>query len=139
MAEQKSVQPKKKTNPSKDPATVASLAHFSILLILLIGPFSIVVPLLIWLLERNKPERSKIIEFQAKQAFYYQVAAYLISFILGALIGILSIIVVGFLLIPVLVLFGIAVIVYGVYAGVKVFQGEDFRYIYVADFIESRL
>jgi uncharacterized Tic20 family protein len=139
MAEQKSVQPKKKTNPSKDPATVASLAHFSILLILLIGPFSIVVPLLIWLLERNKPDRSKIIEFQAKQAFYYQVAAYLISFILGALIGILSIIVVGFLLIPVLVLFGIAVIVYGVYAGVKVFQGEDFRYIYVADFIESRL
>jgi uncharacterized Tic20 family protein len=139
MAEQKSVQPKKKTNSSKDPATVASLAHFSILLILLIGPFSIMVPLLIWLLERNKPDRSKIIEFQAKQAFYYQVAAYLISFILGALIGILSIIMIGFLLIPVLVLFGIAVIVYGVYAGVKVFQGEDFRYIYIADFIESRL
>jgi uncharacterized Tic20 family protein len=138
MAEQKSVQPKKKTNSSKDPATVASLAHFSILLVLLIGPFSIVVPLLIWLLERNKPDRSKVIEFQAKQAFYYQVAVYLISFVLGALIGILSIIMIGFLLIPVLVLFGIAIIVYGVYAGVKVFQGEDFRYIYVADFIESR-
>ena len=139
MAEQKSVQPKKKTNSSKDPTTVASLAHFSILLVLLIGPFSIVVPLLIWLLERNKPDGSKVIEFQAKQAFYYQVAVYLISFVLGALIGILSIIVVGFLLIPVLVLFGIAVIVYGVYAGVKVFQGEDFRYIYIADLIESRL
>ncbi len=138
MTEQKSVQPKKKTAQSKDPALVASLAHFSILLVLIIGPFSIAAPLLIWLLERNKPNRSKIIEFQAKQAFYYQAAVYLISLILGGLVGILSIIVIGVLLIPVLVIFGIAAIVYGVYAGVKVSQGEKFRYIYVADFIESR-
>jgi uncharacterized Tic20 family protein len=138
MAEKKSVQPKKKTAQSKDPTSVASLAHFSILLVLLIGPFSIVVPLLIWLLERNKPDRSKVIEFQAKQAFYYQAAVYLIGLILGVLVGVLSIILIGILLIPVLVLFGIAAIVYGVYAGVKVSQREDFRYIYVADFIESR-
>jgi uncharacterized Tic20 family protein len=96
------------------------------------------VPLLIWLLERSKPDRSKVIEFQGKQAFYYQAAVYIISLILGGLIGILSVILIGVLLIPVLVLFGIAAIVYGTYAGVKVYQGEKFRYIYVADFIESR-
>jgi uncharacterized Tic20 family protein len=138
MAEHKAVQPKKKTAQSKDPALVASLAHFSILLVLIIGPFSILVPLLIWLLERSKPDRSKVIEFQGKQAFYYQAAVYIISLILGGLIGILSVILIGVLLIPVLVLFGIAAIVYGTYAGVKVYQGEKFRYIYVADFIESR-
>jgi uncharacterized Tic20 family protein len=138
MAEQKSVQPKKKTAQSKDPTLIASIAHFSILLVLLIGPFSILVPLLIWLLERNKSGGSKVIEFQAKQAFFYQTAVFLISLILGALIGILSVIVIGVLLIPVLIIFGIAAIVYGTYAGVKVSQGEDFRYIYIADFIESK-
>ena len=138
MAEKKAVQPKKKTTQSKDPALVASLAHFSILLVLIIGPFSILVSLLIWLLERSKPDRSKVIEFQGKQAFYYQAVVYLISLILGGLIGILSIIVIGVLLVPVLVIFGIAAIVYGTYAGVKVSQGDKFRYIYVADFIESQ-
>jgi len=97
-----------------------------------------VVPLLIWLLERNKTDRSKVIEFQAKQAFFYQIAVYLVCLVLGILTGILSIILIGFLLIPVLVIFGIAAIVYGTYAGVKVYHGEDFRYIFVTDFIESR-
>lgn len=138
MADQKVVQPKKKTIQSKDPLLLASMSHFSILLVLLIGPFSVVVPLLIWLLERNKPGQSKTIEFHAMQAFFYQVAVYLIGLILGVLIAILSIIVIGVLLIPVLVLFGIAAIVYGTYAGVKVIQGEDFRYIYIADLIESQ-
>jgi uncharacterized Tic20 family protein len=138
MAEQKAVQPKKKTTQSKDPLLLASMSHFSILLVLLIGPFTVVVPLLIWLLERNKPDQSKVIEFQAKQAFFYQVAVYLIGLVLGILIAILTIFVIGVLLIPVLVLFGIAAVVYGTYGGIKISQGEEFRYIYIADFIESQ-
>jgi uncharacterized Tic20 family protein len=138
MAEKKAVQLKKKTVQSKDPNLLAALAHFSILLVLIIGPFAIVVPLLIWLLERNKPEHSKVIEFQAKQAFFYQIAVDLICLVLGILAGILSIILIGFLLIPVVIIVGVAAIVYGTYAGVKVYHGEDFRYVFVADFIESR-
>jgi len=113
------------------------LAHLSILTVLVIGPFSMVIPLLIWLLERNKPEKSEFIEFQAKQAFFYQVVVFVIATVLGICIGILSLILIGFLLIPVLVLFALAAMIYGVYAGIQVSQGKAFRYLYVADFMEA--
>lgn len=96
-----------------------------------------VIPLIIWLLERNKSNKSTQVEFHAKQAFFYQLAVYLIGAVLGIFIGLLSIILIGLLFIPVLILFGMAALIYGAYGGIRVGQGEDFRYIYVADFIEA--
>ena len=130
--------PPQKTEASASHSTLlASLAHFSILTVIIIGPFSMAVPLIIWLLERNKPEKSTFTEFQAKQAFFYQAAVYVIATVLGICVGILAIILIGVLLIPVLVLFGLAAVIYGVYAGFQVSQGKNFRYIYVADFMEA--
>lgn len=137
MVTQKTSVLKKSNSSSRDPTLLAALSHFSILAVLLIGPFSMVIPLLIWLSERNRTEPSLFIEFHAKQAFFYQVAVYLISAILGILSLVLSIIFIGFLLIPVLILFALAAIIYGIYGGMRISQGEDFRYIYVADFIEA--
>lgn len=122
---------------SKGNSLLPVLAHLSILTVLLIGPFSMVIPLLIWLLERNKSPKSDFLEFQAKQAFFYQVAIYFICAILGILIGLLSIILVGLLFIPILIVFAVAAVVYGVYGGIRVLNGEDFRYVYVADFVEA--
>ena len=122
---------------SRDVHLLAGLSHLSILTVIILGPFSMVIPLMIWLLERNKTERSTYIEFQAKQAFFYQVALYLMAATLFVVIILLSIIVIGLFFIPLLILFGIAALVYGFYAGIKVMQGEDFRYIYIADFIEA--
>jgi uncharacterized Tic20 family protein len=124
-------------SPQRNNHLLASVAHLSILTVILIGPFSMAVPLLIWLLERNKADKSSFIEFQAKQAFFFQAAAFVIAAVLGICMGILSIILIGLLLIPVLILFGLAVIVYGVYGGIQVYRGNDFRYIYLADFIEA--
>lgn len=137
MSPEKTKKPAKPKPSVKDNSQLAALAHFSILAVLIIGPLSIVIPLIIWLLERNKPDKSVTLEFQAKQAFFYQLAAYLITAVLGVIVGILSIILVGLLFIPVLILFPIAAVVYGIYAGIKVWQGEDFRYIYLADFLEA--
>jgi len=137
MAIQKTKVTKTEKKSSRDPILLSTLAHLSILTVLIIGPFSIVIPLLIWLLERNKPDKSAVIEFHGKQAFFYQAAIYLIMTLFGIITAILSIILVGLLLIPVLILCGIAAIAYGVYGGIRVSQGENFRYIYLADFIET--
>ncbi len=134
MATQKAKTIKKS---ARDPVLLSMLAHLSILTVLIIGPLSMVIPLLIWLLERNKPDKSDVIEFHSKQAFFYQIAVYLIITLLAIIIAILSIILVGLLFIPLLILCGLAAIAYGVYGGIRVSQGEDFRYFYIADFIET--
>ena len=126
-----------KKEKSRDTNLLASLAHFSILTVLILGPFSMAVPLILWLTERNRPDKSSHVEFHAKQAFFFQAAAYIVSAVLGVCMVILSIILIGLLLIPVLILFGLAVVVYGVYGGVQVNQGREFRYLFVADFIEA--
>jgi len=137
LTAQESRKLKKAESPPQDNVLLAALSHLSILTVLLIGPFSMVIPLIIWLLERNKSNKSTQVEFHAKQAFFYQLAVYLIGAVLGIFIGLLSIILIGLLFIPVLILFGMAALIYGAYGGIRVGQGEDFRYIYVADFIEA--
>ncbi|MFH1940794.1 MAG: DUF4870 domain-containing protein [bacterium] len=136
MATAKTVKSKKQ-EPPQDNFLLASFAHFSILTVLLLGPFSIVIPLIIWLMERNKPDKSSFVEFQAKQAFFFQLILYLATFALGVVVAILSIILIGILLIPFLLLFPLAGVVYGIIGGVRVSQGENFRYFWVADFIEA--
>lgn len=136
VVEKKPEKTKSQPQPTNN-TQLASLAHLSFLTVLIIGPFSIVIPLIIWLLERNKPEKSSFVEFQAKQAFFYQLAVYLITAVLGILVGILSIIIIGLLFVPLLIIFPIVAVIYGVYAGIQVWNGTEFRYIYVADFIEA--
>jgi uncharacterized Tic20 family protein len=121
---------------NKNETLLASLAHFSILTVLIIGPLSLLIPLLIWLSERTKTEHSKFIEFQAKQAFFYQLGIYLIFLILGIITAILWIILIGMLLVPILVLLGCAAIAYGIYGGIQTWKGISFRYYFLADFIE---
>lgn len=136
MATQKPTKPVPEPDSKKENNLLATLAHVSILAVFL-GPFSMVIPLLIWLMERNKPDGSPYTTFQAKQAFFYQAAVYIISAVLGLLIAILSVIVIGLLFIPVLALFGVAALIYAVFAAIQTSQGKDFRYIILADFLEA--
>ena len=137
MATAKNAKSTKSKSIPQDNSQLAALAHLSFLTVMIIGPFSIAIPLIIWLLERNKPDKSLLVEFHAKQAFFFQLAVYIITAALGIVVGILSIIVIGLLLIPFLILFPLACVIYGIYGGVKVWNGEEFRYVYVADFVEA--
>jgi uncharacterized Tic20 family protein len=141
MAPEKAVKTTKPTpktkSKAKDNPQLAALAHLSILTALFMGPLSMAIPLVIWLLERNKPDKSAYVEFQAKQAFFFQVAVLIIFAAVGLVVLVLSFILIGLLLIPVLILVPLAGVAYGVYAGVKVWNGEKFRYIYLADFLDA--
>lgn len=124
-------------NLDKDARLLATLCHLSIAAVFFLGPFTMAVPLLIWLLERNKPKASDFMVFQAKQAFFYQLAVYALMAAFGVVIALLTLIIIGSLLAPVLVLAMIAAVIYGIFGGVQIWQGKSFDYVYVADFLRA--
>jgi len=122
---------------SMDPALLSAISHASSLAFFLMGPLTVIIPLIIWLSERNRKERSPLVEFHARQAFFFQCIVYLVSIAAGVVVFILTFVFVGLLLIPFLILFILGAIGYGVYGGLQVWQGRDFRYKYVTDYIEK--
>ena len=127
----------KETQVSRDPALLSAISHASVLAFFLMGPLTVIIPLVIWLSERNRPERSELIEFHSRQAFFYQSALYLVTLAAGAVVAVLTLVIVGLLLIPFLILIFIAGVGYGVYGGIQVWQGRQFRYKYLTDYIEK--
>ncbi len=148
-----------------DAWTIAALAHASILLTLILAfaggvgaLVGLVVPLVIYLSYR---ERSPFIGFHAMQALVYQGVGILIYFVLVVVLalavtvawvvsGLLSAVIVGFLLMPiallltalmVIVLLGapLAWIAYGLYAAYEVYQGKDFHYWLVGEWVEREV
>jgi hypothetical protein len=144
---------------------VAALAHASILLTLLlafaggVGAFiGLVVPLVIYLSYR---ERSRFIALHALQALVYQgagVLVYLVLVIVLALVvtvswvvsGLLSAVLVGLLLMPIALLLTVLMVVvllgaplawiaYGLYAAYQVYQGSDFRYWLLGEWVEREM
>lgn len=122
------------TNPTKNDCQLATLAHISILTVLFMGPLSVLIPLIIWFSEKKKNQPSHYSEWQAKQAFFYQTTVYLGIALLSAISALLSLILIGFMLIPIVALLGLAAIGYAIYAGTETWKGRPFRYWFVSDF-----
>jgi len=156
------VKPEPRSVPTRDDLIIAALAHASILITFLIGVGSgglgailgVLIPLAIWYSYRDK---STYTAEQALQATVYQVAcilAVLVFAVVGTLLvvvgwtvsGALTAVLIGLCLMPfallvtlllvagVLVL-PVAQLVYGLYAAYETYQGRDFRYKWVADWI----
>lgn len=115
--------------------TWSALAHASALLnvfTVFLGP---VAALGIWLYFR---ERSEAVAFHALQSAAYQ-GAWLLALAVGwGVAGILTVVLVGFLLFPVMAILTVVPIVHTAYAAYKVSQGVDYRYPIVADMIQGR-
>ncbi len=114
---------------------LASLLLITIVLIpvglVLLVPW---VPLVIWFVYKNRSQR---VRFHAAQAFWYQVA-WLVVLNIGWFITIfLSFFIIGILLIAVMLIVNLAPFAHGIYAGVKVNQGVDYRYPIIADMIDG--
>jgi uncharacterized Tic20 family protein len=93
------------------------LAHLSIFLNLFTGFLGPVAALVIWLVYK----------------------AWLVLLGIGwALTGLLTLILIGFLLIPVMALATVVPFVHAAYAAYRVSKGDDYRYAFVADLIQAR-
>ncbi len=153
------------TEVPTDEWTAAALAHASALLTLvlglaggvgaLVGP---VVPLVMYWGYRDK---SRFVAFQALQSFFYQVIGVLLYAILVAILavwvaiawtvsGLLSAFLIGLLLIPFALLLTLLMVLllvcipfawlgYGLYGAYQVYQGYDFRYWLIGDWVEREV
>jgi uncharacterized Tic20 family protein len=80
-------------------------------------------------------DRSERVSFHALQSALYQVAWAVILAIGWTITALLTVIIIGFLLIPVMIVLWVVPFVHMAYAAYKVNQGVDYRYPFVADLI----
>jgi uncharacterized Tic20 family protein len=121
----------------KDDNLMAAIAH--------VGIFAVVLPLVIWLMQK---EKSKYVAFQAMQAAVYQLVAIVglvilwiigmvVVMVLGAVTGGLG----GLLMFPMMLVFfvlGLGAFLYGLYGAYMCYQGKDFKYAVVGNMLAKR-
>jgi uncharacterized Tic20 family protein len=91
-------------------------------------------------------DRSRYVGYQALQALVFQLIAWivagLIAITLWTLGGILSVICIGILVFPLALLVSLlpgAALVYGVIGGLQTYEGRDFKYWLVGDWVRGAL
>ncbi len=119
------------------------LAHLSVLLNLFTGFLGVIAPLIIYLIYKD---RSRYVAYQSMQSFVFQLiwwvgggAVIAIGWIITSL---LSIVFIGLLCLPLnflSLLIPLVPLIYGVVAGIKCNQGEDFKYWLVGDWVRGTL
>ena len=112
--------------------TWSALAHLSIFTNLFTGLLGPVVALVIWLVYKDRSEK---VAFQALQSVWYQVAWIVILGVGWTITGLLTLVLVGFLLIPVMAILTLVPLVHGAYAAYKVNKYGEYRYPVIADMI----
>ena len=116
---------------AQDEQTWSMLSHLSVLVGLLgLMPLG---ALIIWLIYKDRSPR---VRFHAAQALWYQVAWIVILLVGWTITFILMFVLIGFLLLPVMLLASLVPFVHGCYAAYKVNQGVDYRYPFIADQVD---
>ena len=120
---------------SKDEDTWSAVAHLSIFLNLFTGFLGPVGALVIWAMYKDRSPR---VAFHALQSLWYQVAWMVILVVGWTLTTFLMIVLVGFLLVPVMIVVSLVPFVHMAYAAYKVNQGVDYRYPWISDLVGGR-
>jgi uncharacterized protein len=117
---------------AQEEQTWSMIAHLSVL-VALIGLMPLGA-LIVWLIYKDKSPR---VRFHAAQALWYQIAWIVILIVGWTVTIILSFVLIGLLLVPVMFLATLVPLVHGCYAAYKVNQGVDYRYPFIADQVDS--
>jgi uncharacterized protein len=120
------------TMGSRDENTWSVLAHLSIFLNIFTGFLGPVAAFVIWLMYKD---RSPTVSFHALQSLWYQVAWMVILVVGWTVTGLLTMIIIGFFLIPVMLLITLVPFAHAAYAAYRVNQGVDYRYLWALDLI----
>ena len=128
-------EPEPATMGTQDERTLSALAHLSIFLNLFTGLLGPVAALIVWLVYKD---RSREVAFQALQSMWYQIGWLAILVAGWTVTGILTIVLIGFLLMPVMALISVVPFAHAAYAAYRVYKDGEYRYPLVADLIERR-
>lgn len=117
---------------AQDEQTWSIIAHLSVLAGLIgLMPFG---ALIVWLLYKDKSPR---VRFHAAQALWYQIAWIVILIAWTFLSIALTLVLIGFFMFFLLPLLALVPLIHGCYAAYKVSQGVDYRYPFIADYIDG--
>ena len=125
----------RKAMSAQDERTWSILAHLSMFLNLVTGFLGPVAALIIWLVYRDRSPR---VAFHALQSMWYQIGWLVILAVGWTVTGLLTLVIIGFVLIPVMVIVSVVPFAQASYAAYKVSNGEDYRYPFAANLVESR-
>ena len=134
---------------SSDERTMAALAHGSAVLNLFAGIGGLIAAFVIWMTQK---EKSAWVAFHALQSLVFQavvlagtvllvvvvwIAGFAVSF---ATVGIGTIVAVPVMILSFFVGFLVigGVVVYGVYGAYQIYQGREFRYLWIGDWLQRR-
>ena len=121
-------------NPESQARMWNMLCHLSALAACVGIPFgNILGPLIIWQIKKNE---FPSVDTHGKAALNFQITVTIAAVIGGAAALVLSFFCVGYLLIPVVMLIGLAALVFAVIAGIKANNGEDYKYPYSFEFVK---
>jgi uncharacterized Tic20 family protein len=120
----------------QDERTWSMLSHASVLVWPMTGLLP-VAPLIVWLLYKDRSPR---VGFHALQSLWYQLAWLALSIVGGFVATVLLFVTFGlgiFVIAPAAVVLGLIPFVHQLYAAYKVYNGEDYRYPYIADRVDG--
>ena len=134
---------------TSDEQTWAALAHASALLSLFTGAGGIIAAAVIWLTQKDK---SAWVGFHGLQSLIFQAAIMIITVLLvgivwvvGFAVSFLTIGIGTFVAVPVMILVffgGFALMgggtFYCLYGAYQIYQGREFRYIWIGDWVQQR-
>ena len=113
-------------NPESQARTWNMLCHLSALAGFIGVPLgNILGPLLVWQLKKNE---FPSVEIHGKAALNFQITVTLAVLIGGAVMVLGMLFCFGWLLLPVVILIGLAGLIFPIIAGIKASNGEDYKY-----------
>jgi len=112
-------------SPESQARTWNMLCHLSALAGFIIPFGNILGPLLVWQIKKNEIPSTNV---HGKAALNFQITVTIAALIGVVVAVILSFFCVGFLLFPIVLLIGLAGLVFAIIAGIKANNGEDYKY-----------
>jgi uncharacterized protein len=125
----------RKAMSAQDERTWSILAHLSMFLNLVTGFLGPVAALVIWLVYRDRSSR---VAFHALESMWYQIGWLVILAVGWTITGLLTLVLIGLVLIPVMALISVVPFAHAGYAAYRVSQGDDYRYPFAADLVDKR-
>jgi uncharacterized protein len=120
---------------AQEERTWSVLSHLSMFLNLLTGFLGPVAALIIWLVYKD---RSREVAFHALQSMWYQIGWLVILAVGWTVTGLLTMILIGFLLIPVMAVVSVVPFAHAAYAAYRAGKGDEYRYPVAADLTDGR-
>ena len=122
------------SNPEGQARTWNMLCHLSALVGFIGVPFgNIIGPLLVWQIKKNE---FPSVDVHGKAALNFQITVTLAALVGAVVAVVLSFFCIGWLLFPLVVLIGLAGLVFSIIAGIKASNGEDYKYPYSFEFVK---